>query len=205
MIASTDRLLMLPQEYLTWEEQQQWKHEYLNGEAYAMVGGTLNHNVIAVNLVTLLRSHLRGTNCRVFVNDVMVQAHKDTAYFYPNLVVTCDPEDLKAKRLIQSPYLIVEVLSPGTEGYDRGEKFKQYRKLSSLQEYVLVNAETKGVECYRLNKQRKWELNTYFPEEAIGDLSVEFASIEFACPLDLVYEDVEVTESASRVISRETS
>ena len=198
MIANTNRFLMAPQDYLAWEEQQQWKHEYLNGEAYAMVGGTLNHNAVALNLASALKSHLRGSDCRVFINDVMVQAHKDMAYYYPDLVVTCNPTDLKAKRLVQSPCLIIEVLSPDTEGYDRGEKFKQYRQLSSLKEYVLVNAESKGVECYRLNTQGKWELNTYFPEQGAENATVEFASVGFTCSLDLVYEDIEIDESTSR-------
>lgn len=197
MVASRDRLFMTAGEYLEWEAQQPCKYEYLNGEVYAMTGGTLSHNAVAVNLVSLLRNHVRGTDCRVFVNDVKVQASPQSAYFYPDVVVTCDERDIKAKNLVQYPCLIIEILSPSTEAYDRGEKFKQYRKLASLKEYVLVNAESMGIECYRLNQQGKWELTPYFPEESTQSFQIEFPSIGFECPFFLVYEDVELPEAGT--------
>ncbi len=207
MIAHTDRLFMSAENYLLWEAQQPYKYEYADGEAYAMTGGTLPHNAVAVNLISLLRAHLRGTGCRAFMNDVKVQAKKHSAYFYPDIVVTCDPRDLKARQLVRHPCLIIEVLSPSTEGYDRGKKFQHYRKLASLKEYVLVNAETMGLDCYRLNDQGKWELNAYhLPEEALPEallesppgaarpaaVQIEFSSIGFTCPIDLVYEEVDL-------------
>jgi Uma2 family endonuclease len=197
MIANADRLFMSPDEYLAWEEQQIFRHEYLNGEVYAMTGGTLPHNAVAVNLVSLLRSHVRGTGCRVFINDVKVKVAKDSAYFYPDVLVTCDERDIKAKTIVQYPCLIIEVLSPGTEGYDRGEKFKQYRRLKTLKEYVLVNAETMGVECFQLNAQNKWELTTYFADEVSNETEVtivQLTSIDFQCSLADIYDEVEMTE-----------
>jgi Uma2 family endonuclease len=197
MIANADRRLMSPDEYLAWEEQQPFRHEYLNSEVYAMTGGTLIHNAVAVNLVSLLRAHVRGTSCRVFINDVKVKASKESAYFYPDVVVTCDERDIKAKTIVQYPCLIIEVLSPGTEGYDRGEKFKQYRRLKTLKEYVLVNAETMGVECFRLNDQNKWELTAYFADELSGDVEatiVQLTSIDFQCSLVDIYDEVEMPE-----------
>jgi Uma2 family endonuclease len=195
MIANPDRNVMSPQDYLTWEEQQTTKYEYLHGEAYAMTGGTLNHNAIAVNLTTALRTYLRGKGCKVFMADAKVGISENGPFFYPDIVVSCDERDLRAIQQINHPCLIIEVLSPSTEAFDRGEKFRQYRQLQSLREYVLVNAETKGIECYRLNDRHKWELTAYTPDELIGmseeSIDIQFTSIEFQCPLALVYEEVE--------------
>jgi Uma2 family endonuclease len=191
MIANVERLLMSPIEYLDWEEEQPYKHEYLNGEAYAMTGGTIGHNQIAVNFVAMLRTHLRGKGCRVFVNDVKVQVNTKGPYFYPDLVVTCDNEHTDSQKLISHPRLIIEVLSPRTKNYDRGEKFRQYRKMPSLQEYILIDALLVDIECYRINERNKWELTSYNSED-IKDLTVvEFPSIEFECSIASIYEDVE--------------
>jgi Uma2 family endonuclease len=199
MIAVSDPNAMSPQDYLEWEEQQTTKHEYLNGEAYAMTGGTLNHNAIAVNLTTALRTYLRGKSCKVFMADAKVGVSENGPFFYPDIMVSCDERDRRALKVVQHPCLIIEVLSPSTEAFDRGEKFRHYRRLTSLKEYVLVNAETKGVECYRLNERNKWELTTYIPDEQ-NDVSeeaieIQFTSINFQCPLTLVYEDVELSLS----------
>lgn len=195
MIAAPEHHAMSPQEYLAWEEQQTIKHEYLNGEVYAMTGGTLPHNDIAVNLTTALRAYLRGKGCKVRMADAKVGISKNGPFFYPDVMVSCDERDLRALKQVQHPCLIIEVLSPSTEAFDRGEKFRHYRRLDSLKEYVLVNAETKGVECYRLNDRNKWELTAYIPEEqtetAEDSIEVQFTSIDFQCPLSLVYEEVE--------------
>lgn len=196
MIAAPEPHAMSPQEYLDWEEQQTIKYEYLNGEAYAMTGGTLNHNAIAVNLTTALRTYLRGRGCKVWMADAKVGISESGPFFYPDIVVSCDERDRRALMQVQHPCLIIEVLSPSTEAFDRGRKFRHYRRLDSLKEYVLVNAETKGVECYRLNDRQKWELTAYIPEEqtevAEDSLEVQFTSIDFQCPLSLVYEEIEL-------------
>ncbi len=199
MIANVERVLMSPIEYLAWEEEQPYKHEYLNGEAYAMAGGTIGHNQIAVNLVSMLRTHLRGKGCRVFVNDVKVQLGTKGPYFYPDLVVTCDNENTNSQRLISHPRLIIEVLSPGTKSYDRGEKFRQYRQMPSLQEYILIDRGLVDLECYRLNERNKWELTSYTSEDIEDLMLVDFPSIpqsggyanEFECSIASIYEDVE--------------
>lgn len=117
-------------------------------------------------------------------------------FFYPDVLVTCDDRDRRALKIVQHPCLIVEVLSPGTEGFDRGEKFKHYRRLSSLKEYVLLNAATMSVECYRLNERNKWELTVYSLEDsavAADALEIELTSVNFRCLLTLIYEDVELS------------
>ena len=196
MIASPDQHPSIsPQEYLAWEEQQPLKYEYLNGAAYAMTGGTLAHNDIAVNLTTALRNHLRGKGCKVRMADAKVGITEGGPFFYPDILVTCDEGDRHARTLVQHPCLVIEVLSPSTEAFDRGEKFRQYRRLNSLKEYVLINSETMGVDCYRLNERNKWELTTYASDDVNSPppdlVEIQFASIDFQCPLSLIYEDVE--------------
>lgn len=200
MIASSDRIRLSPTAYLEWEAQQPIKYEYLQGEAYAMTGGTLAHNDIAVNLTTLLKNHLRGSGCKVRMADAKVGVTAKGPFFYPDVLVTCNESDRTAKTLVQHPCLIIEVLSPGTEGYDRGEKFRQYRQLESLQEYVLVDAETMGVEIYRLNAAQKWELTPYFPEsnESIKSLIIDFVSVNFQCAIAAIYEDIEFSSDSTQ-------
>ncbi|WP_309736833.1 Uma2 family endonuclease [Chamaesiphon sp. OTE_75_metabat_556] len=191
MVASVDRLFMSPTEYLAWEEEQPFRNEYLNGEVYAMTGGTLPHNSIALNLASALKNRLRGTGCRVFINDIKVQVSTKGPYFYPDVVVGCNSEDFKSKKLISHPRLIIEVLSPGTESYDRGEKFKQYRQMPSLQEYIIIDPRQVSIECYRLNDRQKWELTPYSSEDLTDPTIVEFPCIEFECSIASIYEDVE--------------
>lgn len=199
MIASREPIKLSPADYLAWEAEQPIKYEYLNGEAYAMTGGTLAHNDIAVNLTTLLKSHVRQLGCKVRMADAKVGVTDQGPFFYPDVLVTCDRRDLQAKTLVKHPCLIIEVLSPGTEGYDRGEKFRQYRKLDALREYALVNGDSIGVEIYRLNTQNKWELTPYFPASETARLDVEFTSLNFQCAIADIYEDVEFSPEATEV------
>ena len=186
MIAHPDQNSLSPQEYLEWEERQDIKYEYINGEVFAMTGGTIPHNDIALNLTLTLKGYLRG-RCRVNMADVKVSVSEDGSFHYPDVVVSCDKRDRQAIKFIQYPCLIVEVLSPGTEAYDRGGKFTQYRRIQTLREYVLIDAETISVECFRLNDKGFWELHPY---EA-GD-EVHLTSVDFHCPISLVYEDVQL-------------
>jgi Uma2 family endonuclease len=150
-----------------------------------MTGGTIPHNDIALNLYSVLRPHLRAKGCRINVADVKVRVNPASVYFYPDLVVSCDPQDVSAREAIESPMVIVEVLSPSTAAKDRSEKFACYRSIPSLQEYVLIEADRIGVECYRRGEGRMW---LYYPYIA-GD-TIELESIEFSCPIELLYEDV---------------
>jgi Uma2 family endonuclease len=185
MVASPERNYLSPQEYLAWEERQDIKYEYVNGEVFAMTGGTLAHNSIALNLAAALKGHLRGGRCRAFMADAKVAVSENGSFHYPDVVVSCDERDKKAIKFLQYPCLIVEVLSPSTAAYDRGDKFKQYRQISTLQEYVVIDAEKVNLDCFRLNEKGLWELHSY---EA-GD-EVYFQSIDFHLPMSLVYEDV---------------
>ncbi|PHJ56149.1 hypothetical protein VF14_28240 [Nostoc linckia z18] len=186
MIANSNRKYMSPQEYLEWEERQDIKYEYINGEVFAMTGGTIPHTSIALNLASALKSHLRGSPCRAFMADAKVAVTENGPFHYPDVVVSCDERDRQAIQFIQYPCLIVEVLSPSTEAYDRGKKFMQYRRIQTLQEYVLIDAEKMSLDCFRLNDRGIWELHPY--EE--GN-EVHLTSVDFRFPISLVYEDVQ--------------
>ncbi len=186
MIANSNRKYMSPQEYLEWEERQDIKYEYINGEVFAMTGGTIPHTSIALNLASALKSHLRGSPCRAFMADAKVAVTENGPFHYPDVVVSCDERDRQAIQFIQYPCLIVEVLSPSTEAYDRGKKFMQYRRIETLQEYVLIDAEKISLDCFRLNDRGIWELHPY--EE--GN-EVHLTSVDFRFPISLVYEDVQ--------------
>jgi Uma2 family endonuclease len=198
MIAKVQHPLMTPAEYLAWEAEQPLKHEYINGVVYSITGGTLPHNDIAVNLTSALRAALRGTGCKVQMADAKVRVSEAGPYFYPDLVVSCDERDRRATDAISYPKLIVEVLSPSTAGFDRGDKFKFYRNNPTLEEYVLIDAEKVGVDCYRKTSAGKWELTAY-PEDAadVENPILELLSLDFQCPLALVYEEVEFPKPSS--------
>jgi Uma2 family endonuclease len=185
MIATPHPQFMTVAEYLEWEPLQELRYEYVNGEAIAMTGGTIPHNDIALNLYRALYPLVRAKGCRINVADVKVQVSSNSPYYYPDVVVSCDPRDISARTLIQYPTLIVEVLSPGTEARDRGEKFANYRSNPNLQEYVLIESEKVGIECYRRGEGRLW---LYTPYSAGDILTLE--SMEFSCPIELIYEDV---------------
>lgn len=185
MVAVPDRQYLTLQDYLDWEEEQSIKYEYIDGEVFAMTGGTIPYNDLAVNLTTALKNHLRGKGCKVSMADAKVGVSERGPFHYPDVMVTCDERDRRAIRVIYYPCLIVEVLSPSTEAKDRGKKFQNYRRISTLKEYVLISSEQKFIECFRLNEKGVWELYTY----SEGD-EVELKSVDFRCPIELVYEDV---------------
>ena len=186
MIAVKDKFPKLtPEEYFVWEEQQLLRHEYLNGEIYAMSGGTQNHGRIASNIIFIVKGHLRGGGCQVGNSDCRVNIVETKDYVYPDVSVTCDERDRTAIQAIQYPCLIVEVLSPSTASYDRGDKFRLYRRNPSLQDYVLVDAEKIAIDLYRKNDRGNWEIFNY----QSGD-NIELRSIELSFPIESVYEDI---------------
>ncbi len=185
MIASSQPQKMSIDEYLDWEARQEIRHEYINGEIFAMTGGTIPHNDIALSVYRAIYPQVRSNGCRVNVSDVKVQVSPTSPYYYPDVVVSCDPHDRHARKFIQYPKLIVEVLSPSTEANDRGEKFIHYRTIATLQEYVLIDSEKVSVECYRRGEGRLW---FYMPYTA-GDV-VMLDSIGWSGAIELFYEDV---------------
>ena len=174
-----------PEEYFAWEEQQLERHEYIDGEVYAMSGGTIDHGSIALNFGSLLKIHMRGRGCKTLNSDCRVSVVGSTKYIYPDLSVTYDDRDKSTPQYITYPCLIIEVLSPSTEAYDRGNKFKLYRQNPSLQEYVLVSTEAIEIELFRKSDGDNWKIINY----QAGDI-VELTSVDLTVPIEQIYEDI---------------
>ncbi|MDX2216328.1 MAG: Uma2 family endonuclease [Oculatellaceae cyanobacterium bins.114] len=185
MIAAQQPYLT-PTEYLQMEEHSPIKHEYIDGQIYAMVGANDAHVTIAGNLFTLLRSHLRGKGCRVYISDMKARIESLNRYFYPDILVTSDPRDQETPLEKRFPCLIVEVLSDSTEAFDRGDKFADYQELDSLKEYVLINVKRQRVECFRRDLAGLWVLQSYTNQQATFRLE----SINFEGAIETLYEDV---------------
>ena len=158
------------QDYLKGEETSQIRHEYVAGEVFAMAGGSKAHNLISLNVAMLLRNGLHGNGCQTFMSDMRVRIASQSSYYYPDVVVTCAPSDLARdapKDHIESPSLIVEVLSPRTEAIDRREKMLAYRHIDSLREYVLIDQERRWIEVYR-RAGSGWVADLYSPGDTIS-------------------------------------
>ena len=170
--------------YLAWEETQPGRNEYVAGEVFAMVGVRQSHNMATLNLATVLRRELKGSPCRVFVESVKTRVEAANCFFYPDVVVTCDPRDRLTPEYLSHPLLVVEVLSESTVAFDRGAKFAAYRMLDSLRDYVLIDVAAQCVEVFRRNAENHWVLYDY----GAGD-RVELASLSLNLDLDELLDD----------------
>ncbi|MBE9126746.1 MULTISPECIES: Uma2 family endonuclease [unclassified Coleofasciculus] len=186
MIASPQHPYFTADEYLQLEEQSPVKHEYIDGQIYAMAGASDPHVTIAGNVFALLRSHVRGSGCRVYISDMKAQIESLNRFYYPDVMVTCDPRDQETSTYKRFPTLIIEVLSDSTEAFDRGDKFVDYQALDSLREYILINTKRQRVESFRRNEAGLWVLQFYTPEQT----SFRLDSIDFEGTLEALYEDV---------------
>ncbi|MBH8552932.1 Uma2 family endonuclease [Nostocaceae cyanobacterium CENA357] len=194
MIALSDNSFLTPEAYLQLEETSDIKHEYINGQIYAMAGTTDTHNTIALNLALLIRNHLRGSDCRVYFADVKARIEKRNRFYYPDIILTCDPKDRETPTYKSFAKLLIEVLSDSTEAFDRGDKFNDYQTLDSLEEYVLVNSKHQRVETFRRNDQGLWVLQTYTPDNQ----TFELQSINLTAPFTDLYENVELEAIAQK-------
>jgi Uma2 family endonuclease len=185
MIAAYKSPSLTPQEYLDWKAQQVEQHECIDGVVCSRLRGTLAHGRIGLNIGSILKSHTRKTGCTTFNSDCKLGITENGPFTYPDVSVSCNNRDRTAQQFIQSPCLIIEVLSPSTEAYDRGGKFKLYRRLASLQEYVLVGSEAQSVEVFRRNPSGSWEFTAY----GEGD-EVTLSSIDLRVSIGAFYEDV---------------
>lgn len=180
------------EEYLAAERAQtEVKHEYVDGEVFAMTGASFNHNLIVLNLGGELRAQLKDRPCRVLPSDMRVRVDAANAGKYPDLVALCDAPRFQDERhdVLLNPTLIVEVLSRSTEAYDRGGKFAIYRRLPSLEEYVLVSQERPLVEVFTRQPDGRWLLS-----EAEGlDAQTVLESIGCRVALGEIYDKVDFT------------
>lgn len=184
MALTQEKIMFSAQEYLAWEAEQIDKNEYVAGEVFNMVGARRVHVTVAGNLFAALREHLRGTPCQPFVTDMKLSVQAMDAFFYPDVMVTCNDADKVAELYIEHPKLIIEVLSDSTASYDRGAKFAAYRHIESLEEYVLVDIDRKGVESFRRQDDGLWVLRDF-----TGAESCVFASVGLTMPMVRVFED----------------
>jgi Uma2 family endonuclease len=174
------------EEYLEMEELATEKHEYYQGEIFAMSGAKHQHNVVKKNIYSSLLSKLKGKPCQPWDSDSRVHIQKNTLFTYPDISVVCgDPEFLNNDEWnLLNPTVIIEILSPSTKNYDRGDKFNLYRDIPSLKEYILVEPEKISIEAFYINQNGQWELREY---KNLNDI-LEIKAIQFAMPLMDVYE-----------------
>jgi Uma2 family endonuclease len=177
-------LKMTPEEYLAFERASEDKHEYVDGEIFAMAGSSREHSLIASNALGELRSALRGRGCEVHGSDLKIKAAKGTRYHYPDALVACGPLHLEgeARDVLVNPKLVVEVLSDSTERYDRGDKFDSYRSVESLTDYVLCSQKRVRVEHYHRAADGSWIFRVLGPGEKLV-----LDSLGCAIPVDEIY------------------
>ncbi|MCY3739727.1 MAG: Uma2 family endonuclease [Candidatus Poribacteria bacterium] len=201
MAASAAQTRLTPEEYIAFERKflpgaDIIRHEYINGELIAMSGASRAHNLITMNVSAALHSRLKDSECETYANDMRVSTPITTSYFYPDVVVVCEEPRFEDEvfDILLNPIILVEVLSPSTEVYDRREKFAHYRQLPSLQEYVLVAQDKVRVEHYcRQEEQgtvpatgKDWIFTDFQELEEILPLT----SIQCELPLQEIYERI---------------
>ena len=185
MVAQPHRTLMSVEDYLTLDrESVDARYEYIDGYAYMMSGGTLNHSTISINVTSLLRNLLRDSVCRVYNSYARTRISAER-YVYPDATIICDERDRWTGDIIYFPRLIIEVLSPSTEAYDRGQKFIYYRSCPTIAEYVLVDSQHQAIDVYRRASENLWTLHLFGP----GDL-VELACIIARLTIAAFYDGI---------------
>jgi Uma2 family endonuclease len=179
------------EQYLRLEREASDKHEYRDGEILAMAGGSPNHSLIIANVIREAGNQLKGKPCRVYESNLRIRIPRKTLYAYPDSSILCappqfDPDD-RSGQTILNPRLLIEVLSPSTEAYDRGEKFNRYRELESLQEYVLISQDTPRIESFLRQEGGAWLFRTWNGPDAVA----VFRSVDIELPLAEIYTGVE--------------
>lgn len=185
-----------PAEYLAFERSAPSRHEYRNGEIVEMVGASRAHNLILSNLIRILCNSLLEKDYEVYPSEMRVKVNETGLYTYPDaVVVQGEPEleDEQADTLL-NPTAIFEILSPSTESYDRGEKFSHYRKIPSLQDYVLVAQDKPRVECFSRQEKGEW----LFRDENGAEAVAEIPSLDVAIPLGELYRKVSFETTSPR-------
>lgn len=177
-----------PEEYLALEEKSEVRHEYFAGEIFAMAGASKSHNLLAQNVALSLRVGLRGKGCQVFMEDVRLVVRENNHYAYPDVLVSCDPDDRRDPYLVRQPVLIVEILSLSTAEYDRTEKFGHYQKLPSLRHYLLVSQTAWVVEWFRRDEAGQWIYTLLHEPDSVLDIP----DLGLRLPLAELYDDTDV-------------
>jgi Uma2 family endonuclease len=176
-------------EYLAFERNALDKHEYYKGEIFLMSGASFKHNLIESNFRLLLGNYLKGKKCREFGSNLRIHIPQNTLYTYPDILVLCDEPDFVDDEFdtITNPSVIIEILSPSTANYDRGAKFDLYREITTLKEYVLVDAKTIHVVVYTRNMDNTWTLSE---TKDLND-NIHLPSIDFTVNVADIYEGID--------------
>ncbi|MDZ7761524.1 MAG: Uma2 family endonuclease [Desulfovermiculus sp.] len=177
---------MTADEYLKWEPAQTEKYEFIHGEIFLMGGASRRHVTVAGNIFVELDRSLENSPCRAYMADMKLQVQEQSIYFYPDVMVTCDPQDHRADHYLCSPLLIIEVLSDSTAAFDRGQKAAIYRGLPSLKEFVLLDPERRQIELYRRTQENTWELRDIPAEHAL-----HFSSLDITIPWTRIFRNVD--------------
>ena len=187
-MASLAKPRFTPQEYLARERAADHKSEYVSGEIFAMAGTSYKHTIIVSNLLREIGRQLRGGPCRAVANDLRVSVQATGAYVYPDVVIVCGQPQFGDEYLdtLLNPTALIEVLSDSTEAFDRGGKFAHYRRLASLQEYVLITQSVMRVEHF-VREGDRWVLSELNQPEAV----LVLASVSAFLPVAEVYDGIE--------------
>jgi Uma2 family endonuclease len=188
-MASNPKTYYTPEEYLALERSSEIKHEYYNGEIFAMSGATEEHVLIETNLVAELHSQLKSGPCKVYSNDLRVQVAPTGLYTYPDVIVLCDEARFSDDQedTLLNPALIIEVLSESTKDYDRGGKFEQYRTIDPFVEYLLIAQDRPHVEHHTRQPDGSWLLHE---TNSLED-TIQLKSVPCSLPMADIYSKIE--------------
>ena len=187
MVADPRRPLISVEEYLELDRNSlDTRYEFIDGVVTMLAGGTANHSRMSINFLILLDRALHGKSCTIYNSDMRVSISA-TRYVYPDISVSCDPRDQQQgdNDIIHHPCLVIEVLSPNTENYDRSKKFSYYRACPSVQEYVLVSTQEQAIDLYRRQTDKLWTFHPFGPDD-----TVELKSLNIRFPIASVYENL---------------
>lgn len=184
--------IFTPEEYLEMERAAEYKSEYYKGEIFAMAGASSRHNVLFKNLYRDIAYRSKGKSCQPYGSDMRVHIPENTLYTYPDISIFCSDlkDNTEEEDNFINPTAIIEILSPSTRNYDQGTKFKLYRDIPTLKEYILVDSEAVFIESWRLNKNNHWELEEY--KKITDVLMVQTLQVEV--PLKEIYEGINFEE-----------
>lgn len=179
-----------PEEYLRRERDATERHQFYHGEIFAMAGGSAQHSLIIANVSREVGNHLKSKPCRLYESNLRIRVPRTTLYTYPDASIICgplqfDPLDLKNETVL-NPRLLIEVLSPSTEAYDRGGKFENYQQIESLQEYVLVSSELARVETFFRQNDGTW----LYTSTTVPNAAVRLRSLDIELPLSEIYSGI---------------
>jgi Uma2 family endonuclease len=184
---------MTAKEFLIWEASQTERHDFVDGEVFAMAGAEDRHITASGNLYMALRQHLSGTPCRTYMADMKVAAADGRSYFYPDVLVTCSEADRQSPLIKHEPTLIIEVLSPSTAAYNLLAKFEHYRQIPTLREIAFIDLDARRTIVYRKGADGLWVLHPFD-----AGANVQFATVDLTLTTAVLFAEVEEAASSAR-------